>query len=94
MAAVAVATGQEIGTTAVFYDAATLVNPTSVELIVVKPDLTEETYVAADMVHPATGVYIWYQVLAPRGVWAFRWSSVNPNTAYEVLAEATWGNTE
>lgn len=94
MAAVAVATGQEIGTTAVFYDGATLVNPTTVELIVVFPDLTEEVVTVPDFVQPSTGVYIHYHVLSPRGVWAFRWHSTGPDTAYEVLAEATWGNTE
>ena len=93
MAILEVSTGQEVGVTATFYEGDTLTEPTDPKVTIVAPDLTKEE-VTTGLVSVSTGVKACYKVLNQRGTWAFRVEATTPATAYEVLVEAVWGNTE
>ena len=56
-------------------------DPSTLQLVVTKPDGTTDTFTLADLTHVSTGKYSYVYVPATAGLYWYVWTSTNPDSA-------------
>jgi hypothetical protein len=84
--------GQDVSASATFTEVdGTLVNPTTVNLTVYKPDGTTLSP-SPGINHPSVGHYDASFTLTVRGNWTVHWTSTGPGTAHDDIVIADWSS--